>query len=167
MRYEDFQSRPLQLCQNLFKFLFVESHEPLKGKVTNKSSPYFWDDQEIEQTCKGLFPKVETKRNLRHDTNFFTPPTTRSSHSRRLKHTPLMDPKYHLATSMKYNPKLVNETCNFAMTQFQTGYSMFPDDLKEGFQDLSERMTPYGYSLNPEQLFTTHSSILEKWNLMK
>jgi hypothetical protein len=164
VRYEDFQSRPVQLCENLFKFIFVDSHDQLKG-VTDKSSPYFWGDEEIQQTCKGLFSKAKAKakRRLRQ----LPVPHSSSSHSRRLKRTPLMGSQYHLATSLNYNPKLVNTTCNFAMTQFRAGYGMFPADLKEALQGISEKMSPYGYSLNPEQFFTTQSSILEKWNLMK
>jgi hypothetical protein len=145
----------------MFKFLFVDNHEALRGAISDLTSPYFWGDQEIRQTCEGLFPKVKATRRLRRSSS--------SSHRRlgkKFTRTPLMGPNSKLTTAPDYNPNVINATCDFAMTQFQTAYHMFPKDVQAGLQALSEKMAPYGYSLDPEQLFTTASSKLEKWNLM-
>lgn len=169
MRYEDFQSRPLEVCQNLYKFLFIESHEPLKGQITNKSSPYFWSEQDIKNACQGLFPAVKspTHRRLRnHPVRIRNGPSHAPRRLKKYSRTPLMNDAYHLATSLNYNPDIINITCDYAMTQFQQAYHLFPDDIQQSFKELSEKMAPYGYSMNPEKLFTTKGSVLEKWNLM-
>jgi hypothetical protein len=180
VRYEDFQSRPLELCQRLFHFLFLESDSALSGKVTNKSSPFFWKEAEVQRQCLALFPALAptaapaaaTHRRLRSSPAPLALVAHSPSSPRRLRkfqfsRTPLINQQYHLATQLNYNPLFVNVTCDFALTQFQHAYPLFPAELREQIRGLSTKMEPYGYSLDPARLFTTETSVFEKWNLLK
>lgn len=71
VRYEDFQTRPIELCRRLYHFLFLEDRPAaFKDLITNHSSPYFWTDEDINGLCDSLFPAAlkqttSTKRKLR------------------------------------------------------------------------------------------------------
>lgn len=188
VRYEDFQSRPIELCRRMFKFLFLEnSPKSFRTLVKNHSSPYYWKEDDINNVCVDLFPELKptlsptkiSRRKLRSkkisQNNHRSTLASNIYNNNQYQHRELKKPirtnlfrgnQYHLRTSLGYDPTRVNATCGFDMSRFRAAYDLFDEETKSVFENFNSQISKYGYSFDTYNYYTS-TDVLAKWNLMK
>jgi hypothetical protein len=185
VRYEDFQTRPVELCRRMFHFFFLEDVNPSLRSSATKDSPYHWTASDIDRICVELFPALKptaapspfpARRGLKGsvdlpsmDENVTRVTELEISRSLKRKYyrTKLIGgDNYHLKTSLGYNPDFIHGTCDYNMASFSGATSQFPEDLTTAVKELSGKLAPYGYTLDVNNFYQPENKF-SKWNLMK